>query len=191
MDDDIRLMLALKAGDREAFNTLMDKYSKQVINFIRRFTGSREDAEDIAQEVFIKVYNAAAYYVPSAKFTTWLYRIASNASLDYLRKRKRTAGTASLDEQPEREGGPVEQQFADDKLKSPEKEMLEKEESESISRALLSLPENQRAAVILKVYEDRTYSEIAAIMGISIPSVESLLFRARQSLKERLKNINK
>lgn len=188
MDEDIKLMLALKAGDKTAFDRLLDKYEKQVINYIYRFTGNRADAEDLGQETFLKVYNAASSYYPAAKFTTWLYRIASNVSLDHLRKRKYDKKTGSLDEQLENEAGKTERQYADDKLKAPDKAALDREESENINRALLTLPENQRTAIILKIYEDRPYSEIASIMGVSVPAVESLLFRARQALKSRLKD---
>lgn len=182
-------MLALKAGDRDAFNRLLDKYEKQVINFIIRFTGSRADAEDLAQETFLKVYKAAASYYPAAKFTTWLYRIASNVSLDYLRKMKNAKKTESLDERMETMDGHFEKQIADEKYINPGEGMLDAEKQEAIRKALLSLPENQRAAIILKIYEDRSYAEIASIIGVSAPAVESLLFRARQALKDRLKYI--
>lgn len=188
MDDDIKLMLQVQQGDREAFNRLVDKYSKSIINYIYRFSGSREDAEDLAQEVFIKVYNAAANYVPSAKFTTWLYRIASNVSIDYLRKKKHSRGTSSLDEQQESEEGSPARQIADEKQKPADKEVLDKETSDNINKALLTLPENQRAAIIMKVYEDKSYADIAGVLGVSVPSVESLIFRARQALKTGLKN---
>jgi len=186
LDEDIKLMLEFKAGGRQAFDRLVDKYQKPIINFVYRFTGSRADAEDLAQETFIKVYNAAANYVPSAKFTTWLYRIASNISIDYLRKRKTSGNPASLDEQLETEDGKVQQRAADEKIRPVDSAMESEETEKQVQAALQSLPENQRAAIILKIYEDRPYSEIAAMIGVSISSVESLLFRARQELKKKL-----
>ena len=157
-----------------------------IINFIYRFTGSRADAEDLAQDVFVKVFNAAANYAPSAEFTTWLYRIASNVSIDHIRKRKTSGNPASLDEQLETEDGKVQQQAADEKIKPADSVMESEETEKQVQAALQSLPENQRAAIILKIYEDRPYSEIAATLGVSIASVESLLFRARQELKRKL-----
>lgn len=186
MDEDIKLMLDFKAGSRPAFDRLVDKYRKPIINFIYRFTGSRADAEDLAQDVFIKVFNAAANYAPSAGFKTWLYRIASNVSIDHIRKRKTSGNPASLDEHLETEDGKMQQQAADEKMK-PADSVMEREETEKqVQAALQSLPENQRAAIILKIYEDRPYSEIAAVMGVSVASVESLLFRARQELRKKL-----
>lgn len=188
MDEDVKLMLALKAGDRKAFDSLLDKYEKQIINYIYRFTGSKEDAKDLAQDTFVKVYNAAANYNPSAKFTTWLYRIASNTSVDYLRRRKASGNPASLDEQFETEEGRFKEQFADGRMRDA-LETAEKVEKEAeIQKALLSLPENQRAAIVLKIYEEKSYVEIANIIGVSTGSVESLIFRARTALRDRLKN---
>jgi RNA polymerase sigma-70 factor (ECF subfamily) len=189
LDDDIKLMLEVKAGNRESFNRLVDKYSRQIINYIYRFSGSRQDAEDLAQEVFMKVYNAASAYVPSAKFTTWIYRIASNVSIDYLRRKKHGATTDSLDERLENEDGSAEKQVADDKQASPEKEAVGRETADNINRALASLPENQRAAIILKIYEERSYADIASVLGVSVASVESLIFRARQALQIKLKSL--
>jgi len=189
MDEDAKLMLALKAGDKAAFDRLLDKYEKRVINYIYRFTGSRADAEDLAQETFLKVYNAAFSYIPSAKFAAWLYRIASNVSLDYLRKNKYAKKTGSLNERLENMDKSLEKQFPDEKQRGADLSMVDSERQEKINLALQNLPENQRAAIIMKIYEDRPYSEIAAIIGVSVSSVESLLFRARQALKTRLKDI--
>lgn len=187
VDEDIKLMLELKAGQRAAFDRLLDKYEKSIINYIFRFTGSKEDAEDLAQETFIKVYNAAAKYTPSAKFTTWLYRIASNVSIDYLRKRKKLLNTSSLDEQLETEQGIIKKEIADIREGSVLDKTEKDEKNNEIHKALLSLPDNQRSAIVLKIYDDKSYIDIALIMGMSVSSVESLIFRARQTLKDRLK----
>jgi RNA polymerase sigma-70 factor (ECF subfamily) len=188
MDDDIRLMLEVKAGNSGSFNRLVDKYSRAIINYIFRFTGSREDAQDLAQEVFIRVYNNAKNYIPSAKFTTWIYRMANNISIDYIRKKKSRGIHTSLDEHIESGGVEIRGAAADEKTK-PADETLESEETaENVRQALLTLPDNQRSAIIMKIYEDRPYSEMAQILGVSTASVESLLFRARQALKSRLKS---
>jgi RNA polymerase sigma-70 factor (ECF subfamily) len=188
MDEDIRLMLELKSGDKTAFDRLLDKYEKPIINYIYRFTGSKEDSKDLTQDTFIKVYNAAQAYNPSAKFTTWLYRIASNISIDYLRRRKSSGNPSSLDEEFDSEGGKFKEQLSDTG-KINALETVEKEEKGiEIEKALQSLPENQRAAIILKIYDERPYNEIAQIIGVSLASVESLLFRARTALRAKLKN---
>ena len=187
MDDDIKLMLELKAGDKAAFDRLLDKYEKPIINYIYRFTGSREDSKDLAQDTFIRVYNAATNYNPSAKFTTWLYRIAFNISIDYLRRRKASGNPASLDEEFEIEGGKFKEQIADGNIANALETAENEEKNIEIQKALRTLPENQRAAIVLKIYEEKTYAEIAAIIGVSVASVESLIFRARTALKGRIK----
>jgi RNA polymerase sigma-70 factor (ECF subfamily) len=187
VDEDIKLMLDVKAGVKESFNRLVDKYSGAMVNYIYRFTGSREDAQDLAQEVFIRVYNGAKKYVPSAKFTTWIYRMANNISIDYIRKKKFRGNHSSLEEHNEEGGVETHGAVADEKIK-PADESLEREEAgENVRQALLILPDNQRSAIIMKIYEDKPYSEIARVLGVSEASVESLLFRARQALRTKLK----
>jgi RNA polymerase sigma-70 factor, ECF subfamily len=187
LDEDIKLMLDLKAGQKKAFDSILDKYEKPIINFIYRFTGIKEDAKDLAQDTFIKVYNAASNYTASARFSTWLYRIASNISIDYLRKRKTSGNPSSLDEGFETENGKFKEQLADKNTRNALETAELNEKDMEIQRALLSLPENQRAAIVLKIYEEKSYAEIASIMGVSLSSVESLIFRARTALKDRLK----
>lgn len=180
-------MLDLKAGDRGAFDRIVEKYSGPIINYIYRFTGSKEDAQDLAQDVFIRIYNAAPSYTPSAKFTTWIYRIASNISIDHLRKRRSSGNPQSLDETVQTQNGVIENQVPDERSAPPDKLAENSEARDNIRRALLKLPENQRTAIILKIYEDRSYADIAAILGVSTPSVESLIFRARTALRIYLK----
>ena len=187
MDEDIKLMLDVKAGDKESFNRLVDKYSFAMVNYIYRFTGSREDAQDLAQEVFIRVYNGAKNYVPSAKFTTWIYRMANNISIDYIRKKKSRGSHSSLDEHIEEGAVEGHGAVADEKIKPADEAMERDEAGENVRQALLTLPDNQRSAIIMKIYEDRPYAEIARVLGVSTASVESLLFRARQALKKKLR----
>jgi RNA polymerase sigma-70 factor (ECF subfamily) len=169
-ESDIELMLAFKRGDKSCFEKILDKYEKPLINFIARFIGDRFEAEDLAQEVFLRIYHAAKNYKPKAKFSTWLYRIATNICIDYQRKKK--------------------MRIANEISNSPNEsvnELIEKKRiNETIKSSLLSLPPRQRIALTLKVYQNKSYHEIAKILCCSIPAVESLLFRARQSLKQTL-----
>jgi RNA polymerase sigma-70 factor (ECF subfamily) len=185
--DDITLMLAFKGGDEEAFSALLDRYTAPIVNFIYRFTGSRDDAEDLAQEAFLRVYRSAASYQPRSKFSTWLYRIATNVCLDYKRRKKRN---------PLQQAQPVivrtkegeEKEVEPHNASEPAIEVSaeERQRQGEVQDALASLPEKQRLALTLKVYEDKSYQEIADILSVSVPAVESLIFRARQSLKNKL-----
>ena len=176
VDPDSELMVNAKNGDIHAFELLVNKYKKPLLNFIYRFLKDRQLAEDIAQETFFRVYRARETFRPGSKFSTWLYTIATNLSLDTKKKEKRDASGHVLSLQDAgselgRSDAPV---YAD-----TEKSRLE----ENITAALQNLPETQRIALLLKVYEDKSYTEIAEILGITKPAVESLIFRARQNLK--------
>jgi RNA polymerase sigma-70 factor (ECF subfamily) len=175
-------MAAVKGGDADAFNRLLRKYEGPLVNYLVHCTGRRTDAEDLAQETFLRVYRAAPGYEPRAKFFTWLYAIATNLCRDWRRKRKSdllsraapTAGAAGDDR-------------ADQELPAPPERTAEDRQADAIVRtALDALPESQRLALTLKVYEGRSYEEIADILGTSIAAVESLIFRARQTLRRTL-----
>ena len=186
-DEDAALMIAVKNGDTGAFEGLLLKYEGPIINYVHRFTQDAREAEDIAQEVFLRVYKAAGTYVPSAKFSTWLYRIASNLSLDHLKKRKHSLTWAA---QPvpgrDRDGGDID--VKDAASRTPETTAEDAAQKELVSSALSGLPDNQRLALTLKVYEDKSYKEISEILGCSVPAVESLIFRARQNLVKTLRS---
>jgi RNA polymerase sigma-70 factor (ECF subfamily) len=190
IDDDVRLMLAAKEGDDDAFSRLLDAYAPRIVNFAYRYTGSSADADDLAQEVFLRVYRAKDTYEPKAKFSTWLYRIATNVCLDYKKKGKSDALRYAAPEFCRTtEGDDTEVEPANPAEKRIE-ETLEQEDADAAVRAALaSLPDNQRLALTLKVYEDRSYEEIAAIVNCSVSAVESLIFRARQSLKQKLQGV--
>jgi RNA polymerase sigma-70 factor (ECF subfamily) len=189
-DDDVRLMIAAKGGDDDAFSQLLDAYAPRIINFIYRYTGSRADADDLAQEVFLRVYRAKETYEPKAKFSTWIYRIATNVCLDNRKKDKSDVLRYAAPEFCRTdEGDNTEIEPANPADKRIE-EMLELENADAAVRtALASLPGNQRLALTLKVYEDRSYEEIASIVNCSVSAVESLIFRARQSLKQKLQGV--
>lgn len=184
-DDDIGLMLAFQKGDESCFEKILNKYEKPLINFIYRFVGNQVDAEDLAQEVFLRIYKAKNNYKPKAKFTTWLYKIATDLSIDYQRKRK--VETVPLDRPVGTDEGEIVRETPDISQKTPDV-LVEKEQVNKIIKScLLSLPTNQRLAISLRVYENKSYKEISKILGCSISAVESLIFRARQNLKEKLR----
>jgi len=183
-DNDIKLIIAFQKGDEFSFNEILNKYEKPLINFIYRFIGSQTEAEDIVQEVFIRVYKSAANYKPSFRFSTWIYKIATNLCIDYHRKRK--IKTVSLNHPINTKEGEIKRETTDLSQATPDISIEKKQISETIQSALLSLPVNQRIALTLKVYENKSYREISEIIGCSVPAVESLLFRARLSLRNKL-----
>jgi RNA polymerase sigma-70 factor (ECF subfamily) len=181
------LMTRIAEGDEDAFEILVNRHQTSVLNLAYRFVGDRTQAKDLAQEVFLRVWQAAKTYKPDAKFTTWLYRITANLCFNELKsaRRRRWFQFRRSNEDNERS---IEETFSDG---SPTAEdlLLEKERSRQISDALQSLPDNQRMALVLKRYDDLSYAEIAQIMGCSVSAVESLLVRAKRSLQEKLKNL--
>ena len=183
------LMARIAEGDDSAFEILVHRHQTSILNLIYRFIGDRTQAKDLAQEVFIRVWQAAKAYKPEAKFTTWLYRITANLCLNELKsaRRKKWFSFNWSDEDSEHT---FEETLADS-APSSEDLLLEKERSRQISDALQRLPENQRMALILKRYDDLSYQEIAKIIGCSVSAVESLLVRAKRTLQEKLKNYEK
>ena len=176
-DPDVLLMLECQKGNKASFETLMHKYYSRVLNFIYRFIGRKDVAEDLTQEVFIKIYQSISSYRPEAKFQTWVFTIARNLSLNELRKLNRE--NLSIDEIFI---GGVE----DKKILMPDKKILLEEKVAIIQEAIQSLPENQRTAVLLRRYEDLSYEEIAQTMNCSTEAVKSLLNRAKEHLKAKL-----
>jgi RNA polymerase sigma-70 factor (ECF subfamily) len=178
------LMARIAEGDESAFETLVHRHQTSVLNLVYRFIGDRTQAKDLAQEVFIRVWQAAKTYRPEAKFTTWIYRITANLCFNELKsaRRKKLFQFLRSDADNEIHG---EKDFPDGSP-SPEDLLLAKERSHQITKALQGLPENQRMAVILKRYDDLSYEEIARVMGCSVPAVESLLVRAKRNLQKKL-----
>ena len=181
------LMARIAEGDQDVFEVLVDRYQTSILNLIYRFVGDRTQAKDLAQEVFIRVWQAAKTYRPEAKFTTWIYRITANLCFNELKsaRRKKWFSFNRSDE----DGKHTFEETLSDSGPSAEDLLLEKERSRQIYDALQSLPENQRMAVILKRYDDLSYEEIARVMGCSVPAVESLLVRAKRTLQKKLKNL--
>src|SRR3954447_856842 len=182
---DIAWMARIKEGDTEALRELIEAHQHRIVGAVTRMLGDEMDAEDLAQQVFIRVWKSAPRYEPSAKFTTWLFKIARNLVFNELRRRKRHA-THSLDAPSENE----ERQAAhpaDLTAKSPDTTLLDTELQEAIEAAIQALPETQRMAIVLRRYDEFSYEEIAEILELSVPAVKSVLFRARTELRERLK----
>src|SRR5262245_58566545 len=185
---DVQLMLDVKAGDEQSFGLLLQRYRTPLVNFLYRMVRSREQAEDLAQEVFIRVYRARAEYVPSAKFTTWLFRIATNLALNSLRDHRRQKQEISMDAPltADAEDGDEKPFEVADKHPTVEQEMVEEVRRNMIRHAIEKLPEKQRAAVLLHKYQELDYSEIAKILSCSESALKSLLFRAYEALRIEL-----
>ncbi len=184
MDEDIKLMLKVKGGDNSAFEVLLSKYHRAIINFIYRFIYDKDEAEDLASEVFLRIYRARKNYTPRAKFSTYIYQIAKNLALNELR-RKGSHKESSLDEILLREDFRIGKHLVDNKPSA----LIELEKEEiilAVKRAIDSLPKNQKMAVVLRRYDELSYEEIARIMGCSVSAVKSLLNRAKITLKEKL-----
>ena len=183
---DAEVMLRVKAGDQSAFDYLVQKYRRPMISFLYRMAHNAAAAEDLAQEVFLRVYRSRESYEASAKFTTWLYRIATNLAVNHTRdtRHERPELTVSLDEPDEETGSTVE--LPDGKL-TAEQAMVQKERMLAIRRKVESLPELQRLAVIMHKYQQMDYRQIAEVLKKSESATKSLLFRAYETLREQLK----
>lgn len=182
-DDDnprlIELMLQVRAGDEEAFRDLVEATEDRVFGTIVKLLGGIEGAEDLAQRVYLRIWQARERYEPSAKFTTWMFSIAHRLVLNERRGRSRAGAVFYRPAAEETVPEPV---AAD----SPSASASAGELARAIDDALASLPEDQRTAVVLRRYEEMPYDEIAVVLGTTVPAVKSLLFRARQTLREKL-----
>ncbi|MFN8007850.1 MAG: RNA polymerase sigma factor [Terriglobia bacterium] len=181
---DTELMLKVKAGDREAFTELVRRYRKPLINFIFRFTGNSGEAEELTQDVFVKVFQSAPKYEAKAAFSTWLYRIATHCALNAIRDRKSHL-MHSIEMETEESGKMLVTQLADGKPLT-EEHLLQEEKLVCIRKAIFSLPENQRLAVLLMKYQDLSLKETAEVLKCSETAVKSLIFRAYATLRQKL-----
>jgi RNA polymerase sigma-70 factor (ECF subfamily) len=178
------LMARIAKGDNDAFEILVNRHQTSVLNLIYRFIGDRTQAKDLAQEVFIRVWQSAKTYKPDAKFTTWLYRVTANLCFNELKSSRRKKWFSF--NRSDQDGKRTFEETVADGAPSAEDLLLEKERSRQISDALQSLPDNQRMALVLKRYDELSYQEIAQIIGCSVSAVESLLIRAKRTLQEKL-----
>lgn len=185
-DPNVQLMLQFQqSGDQNAFASLVDRNQKKVYSIIYRFVLDRAEAEDLTQEVFLRVYRTAARYTPTAKFSTWLYRIAVNVSLNALRSRARTK-TMSLALPQDSDNEDYPRAVEDPRGDMPNQGLEDSELKGRIAEAIETLPENQRIAIVLNKFESLSYEEIAKILNLSMMAVKSLLSRARSNLKDSL-----
>jgi RNA polymerase sigma-70 factor (ECF subfamily) len=184
VDSDAELMLLVKTGDEASFATLLARYRNPIVSFLYRMIPNAAVAEELAQDVFLRVYRAREKYEVSAKFSTWLYCIATNVALNHIRDGKRARNTERLDD-PE--------SMAHRTLRSPdmtaEERMLAGSVGWEVRNAIEQLPANQRTAVILHKYQELDYKQIAAALGCSESAVKSLLFRAYESLRGQLSHL--
>ena len=183
---DAEIMLRVKAGDDDAFNFLIEKFRRPLISFMYRMTHNSATAEELAQEVFLRVYRSRANYAANAKFTTWMYRIATNLAVNHARdtKHERPEVMSSIDESDEETGLSLD--VADKRL-NVEERILRRERLEAIKRHVESLPERQRVAVLMHKYQNMDYRQIADVLKLSESATKSLLFRAYETLREKLK----
>ncbi len=179
--EDVRLMQLVGRGDTSAFETLIERHQSLVAGTVARMLGSNSDVEDIAQQVFIRVWKSARRYVPRAKFTTWLLKITRNLVFNELRRSKRHAHVP-LQTNPGAKEFPVK----DEVNPAPDAALLETELRQAIDDAITQLPESQRMALVLRRYEQLSYEEISEVLDLSVPAVKSVLFRARTELRARL-----
>jgi RNA polymerase sigma-70 factor (ECF subfamily) len=185
---DAEVMLRVKTGDESAFTYLVQKYRRQMVGFMYRMCHNPAAAEELAQEVFLRVYRSRESYEASAKFNTWLYRIATNLAVNHARdtRHERAENTVRLDE-PDPETGTT-PDLADSSL-TAEEQMLRRERMTVIRKTVHALPERQRMAVIMHKYQQMDYREIAEVMKLSESATKSLLFRAYETLREQLKEL--
>lgn len=179
--EDVRLMRLVAGGDTSAFEKVIERHQALVAGTAARMLGSNSDVEDIAQQVFIRVWKSARRYVPRAKFTTWLLKITRNLVFNELRRARRRA-QVPLQSDPAAEEIPLK----DETNPAPDASLLENELRQAIEEAIMQLPESQRMALVLRRYEQLSYEEIAEVLDLSVPAVKSVLFRARTELRSRL-----
>jgi RNA polymerase sigma-70 factor (ECF subfamily) len=186
-DPDIRLMLRVReADDRQAFAELVGRYQHRLVAVMNHLVGHPDEAEDLAQEVFLRVYRTRQKYTPKAKFATWLFTIANNLALNSRRDRRRRPVVSLDPPDPLASSSWQVGQFAADRGQPPTQNLQQVELAAVIRRALDQLNDRQRMAVILNKFEDLNYSEIAEVMGLTPKAVKSLLSRARSRLRECL-----
>jgi RNA polymerase sigma-70 factor (ECF subfamily) len=181
-DPDADLMLRLREGDLNCFGRLLERHRSAVIHHLFRLVQNISVAEELAQEVFLRVYRSRSNYQPTAKFTTWLYRIATHLGLNWIRDGRHEKSHASLDEALE-EGTALQ---ITDARPNVEYRLLHEVKLKEVRRAILLLPEKQRSAVMMHKYSEMEYSQIAVVLGCSESAVKSLLFRAYENLRARL-----
>ena len=182
LERDAQLMLLVREGDDTSFALLLERHRGPVVHFMYRMVQNQAVSEELAQEVFLRVYRSRETYEPTAKFTTWLFRIATHVALNSIRDRKKEKGHESLDEDL-LDG--MERQVAD-RQPTVEQEMVHEVKLREVRQAIEALPAKQRAAVLMHKYEGLDYTQIAGVLSCSESAIKSLLFRAYEALRDRL-----
>jgi len=186
MDSDAALMLRVKHGDLQAFEELVQKYQHPIVNLAYRMLRDLDEAEDLAQNVFVRVFQSAGRYEATAKFSTWIFTIARHLCLNEIRRRGRHPAQ-SLESSQSEDPAQAPRQYPDSKTFSPPQAFLHRELEGKIQDALAALPEKQRLAIALCREEELSYEDIARVLGCSLSATKSLIHRGRETLKEKLK----
>jgi len=186
LEHDAELMLRVRAGDGASFGMLLQRHRTPLIHFLSRMVRNQAVGEELAQEVFLRVYRSRAGYEPTAKFTTWLFRIATHLALNWIRDHKNEKGQESLDQEVLQ--GAVRQ--VADYGPTVEEHLVRRARLEEVRRAVEHLPEKQRAAVLMHKYEEMEYTQIAKVLECSEAAVKSLLFRAYETLRAKLAHMS-
>ena len=186
MEQDAQLVQQCLQGDGSAWEELVRRHTRRIFNICYRFTGNSTEAEDLSQEVFLRVYRSRSGYEASAKFTTWLYRIATNLAVNFARdtRHERPETQVSLDETDQETGTTMD---VADRAPTVEQAILRRERMASIRAKVQALPERQKTAVIMHKYQHMDYKQIAEVLKLSESATKSLLFRAYETLREQLK----
>jgi RNA polymerase sigma-70 factor (ECF subfamily) len=177
LDYDSKLMVSAAGGDSEAYRELFERNYKSAVGLAYRFLGNSVSAEDVAMEAFLRIYQSGKTYKPSAKFTTYLYRIVANLCINHARL-KQNSVCSSLDDS----------RFVADSASDPSKHVQKSELSHVVRKAVMELPPNQRLALVLTRYEGLSYESAAEVINVSVKALESLLYRAKQNLRKSLKD---
>lgn len=181
-DVSTQLMLRVKQGDMQAFERLVELHQSAIVGTVTRMLGSVDDAHDIAQQVFVRIWKSAPRYEPTAKFTTWLFTITRNLVFNETRRRSRRR---EVPLEPETEDDQP-RQIANHTVPGPDRQAQQEELEKALDRAISALPEKQRLAVVLRRHQELPYEQLCEILGMSLPAVKSLLFRARNELRKSL-----
>jgi RNA polymerase sigma-70 factor (ECF subfamily) len=186
LDADAQLMLRVRDGDGGSYSLLIEKHRSPVVHFLYRMIQDYAVSEELAQEVFLRVYRSRESYEPTAKFTTWLFRIATHLALNWIRDGRHERGQERIDDDSE-DGRNLQ---VPDRRPSIEQSLVYETKLAEVRRAIAGLPDKQRAAVLMHKYEEMEYSQIAGVLGCSESAVKSLLFRAYETLRARLAHLS-
>ncbi len=183
---DQQLIAGALKGNQEAYELLLVRHRKAIFHVVTKIVHNKEEAQDLVQETFMKAFKALASYRSEYKFSTWLYKIAANCAIDFVRKKRIEA--LSLDRPVETKDGQVEIELPD-RTWDPERDLVRKQKLRSIDEAIESLPNKYREVIIYRHKDDMSYEEIADILGTPVGTVKARIFRARELLKKKLKSI--